>query len=622
MRILIANRGEIARRIIRTVHRLGHHAVAVYSDPDAEMPFVREADERFALGPPDLASTYLSIEKLLEAATATGAGAVHPGYGFLSERPDFAQAVIDRDLVWIGPNPEAIDQMGSKIRARVLAEDCGVPVIPGFDRSQEPDQLANAATEIGFPVLIKASAGGGGKGIRIVRAETEFETALAEAREEARRSFGDDRVIVERYVNRPRHIEVQVVGDRHGTVFDLGTRECSVQRRYQKLLEEAPAPNLPERTSSGVRTAAVTLARAIGYDSAGTVEFVVDGQTGDFYFLEMNTRLQVEHPVTEEVTGVDLVELQIRSAFGERIEPIEFQPAGHAIEARINAEDPAAGFAPRTGTVTEMSVPDGVRWESAVVEGNTVSPHYDPMIAKLIVHGPDRSHALDRLASTLDRLVIGGVPSNAGFHRWLVDLPAVRAAEVTTRLLDETPPPAPPNESEAAIAAAGIWERSRTMASTDPWRSLTDFRLTPGSVRRIVHLRGAETHDIEVDPAGAEPQVASVVGPGRIAVNLEGHTFGFTVLDREERWAPGGTGGHRGSDVVVAPFPGVVAEVRVGAGEVVEPGQTLLVLEAMKMLHPVHAPGRGVVAAVAVDIGDTVTTNQTLIEFDNGEEEE
>ena len=622
MRILIANRGEIARRIIRTAHRLGHQAVAVYADPDADMPFSHEADDRYALGPPDVASTYLSIEKLLEAAEATGADAVHPGYGFLSERPDFARAVIDGGLVWIGPNPDAIDQMGSKIRARSLAADSGVPVIPGFDRSQEPDQLANAATEIGFPVLIKASAGGGGKGIRIVRAEADFETALAEAREEARRSFGDDRVIVERYVNRPRHIEVQVVGDRHGTVFDLGTRECSVQRRYQKLLEEAPAPNLPEDTVSGVRESAVALARAIGYDSAGTVEFVVDGETGDFYFLEMNTRLQVEHPVTEEVTGVDLVEMQIRAAVGERLEPIDFHPRGHAIEVRINAEDPSAGFAPRTGTVSELSVPGGVRWESAVVAGNTVSPHYDPMIAKLIVHGPDRSQALDRLAAALDRLVIGGIPSNAGFHRWLVDLPAVRAAEVTTRLLDEMPPPPAPDESEAAKLAAGIWARSQTVVSADPWHSLTDFRVTPGRVRRVVHLQGDETHDIEVDPTLPEPGVARVVGNGRIAVNVDGHTFGFTVLGREERWAPGGSGGHGGAEVVVAPFPGVVAEVRVAAGDTVEPGQTLLVLEAMKMLHPVHAPGRGVVAAVAVAKGDTVAGNQVLIEFENGEEEE
>ncbi|MFP5332700.1 MAG: acetyl/propionyl/methylcrotonyl-CoA carboxylase subunit alpha [Acidimicrobiia bacterium] len=622
MRILIANRGEIARRIIRTARRLGHETVAVYADPDAQMPFVAEADARYPLGPPDLAATYLSIERLMEAAHATGAEAVHPGYGFLSERPEFARAVIEAGLVWIGPNPDAIESMGSKIRARRLATQAGIPVIPGFDASQDPNDLAAAAIEIGFPVLIKASAGGGGKGIRIVHDAADFGTALAEAKEEGRRSFGDDRVIVERYVTRPRHIEVQVVADRHGTVFDLGTRECSVQRRYQKLLEEAPAPNLPSATEAGVRAAAVALAQAIGYDSAGTVEYVVDGDTGDFYFLEMNTRLQVEHPVTEEITGFDLVEFQIRAALGDQLETVAFTPTGHAIEVRINAEDPAAGFAPRTGTVSELAVPDDVRWESGVVAGNEVSPHYDPMIAKFIVRGPDRQAALDRMARALDRLVIGGLASNTGFHRWLVDHPAVRTATVTTRLLDDTPPPAPPGEATAAVLAARIWLAAQPVVGDNPWRALAGFRLTPRPGFRIVHLQGVSVHDVEVDPAGAAPDNAAVIRERRVAVNVEGHGFGFTVLKREERWAPGGSGGHGDAEVVTAPFPGLIAELHVGAGDAVEPGQTLVVLEAMKMLHPIHAPGRGVVTAVRVDIGDTVTTNQTLIEFDNGEEEE
>ena len=621
MRILIANRGEIARRIIRTARRLGHETIAVYSDPDAGTPFVSEADDRFALGPPDLSATYLSIDRLLEAATATGADAVHPGYGFLSERPDFARAVVDAGLIWIGPHADAIDAMGSKIRARALAAGARVPVIPGYDASQDPSDLATAAAEIGFPVLIKASAGGGGKGIRIVEGADRFEDALSEARDEGRRSFGDDRVIVERYVSRPRHIEVQVVADRHGTVFDLGTRECSVQRRYQKLMEEAPAPNLTAETETGVRTAAVELARAISYDSAGTVEFVVDGVTGDFFFLEMNTRLQVEHPVTEAVTGLDLVELQVRAAVGERLDAVEFVPNGHAIEVRINAEDPAAGYAPRTGTISELHVPGGVRWESGVVAGSQVSPHYDPMIAKLIVHGADRAGALDQLGAALDRLVIGGVPTNAGLHRWLVDHPAVRSAEVTTRLLDETPPPPGPDEAVAAEVAADLWLRSRSVETDGPWRALEAFRVTPHRPRRVVHLSGEDRHDIDADGTGPAPGNAHVGTDTRIAVNVEGHTFGFTVLSREERWAPAGAGGHGDAEVVIAPFPGVVAEVLVRAGDAVEAGQTLVVLEAMKMLHPVHAPGRGVVARVSVSDGDTVAGNQVLIEFDHGEEE-
>ena len=621
MRILIANRGEIARRIIRTARRLGHRTVAVYSDPDAAMPFVAEADDRFALGPPDLASTYLSIERLMEAATATGADAIHPGYGFLSERSEFARAVVDAGMIWIGPHPDAIESMGSKIRARALAVAAGVPVIPGFDTSQDPADLAAAAAEIGFPVLIKASAGGGGKGIRIVDRTEEFERALAEAREEGRRSFGDERVIVERYVNRPRHIEVQIVADRHGTVFDLGTRECSVQRRYQKLLEEAPAPNLPSATETGVRKAAVELARGIDYDSVGTVEYVVDGETGAFFFLEMNTRLQVEHPVTEEITSVDLVEMQIRAAVGERLTPVDFAPNTHAIEVRINAEDPAAGFAPRTGKVSELQVPDGVRWESGVVCGSEVTPHYDPMIAKLIVHAPERTVALHKLRDALDRLVIGGVPSNAGFHRWLVGHPLVRAAEVTTRLLDETPPPPPPDEADAAEIAAGIWIRTRPNPHGDPWRALGDLRVTPHRPRRLVHLLGNGPHDIEVKDASPVCGNAFALGPNRVAVNIEGHTLGFTVMTRSERWAPSGSGGHGDADVAAAPFPGVVAQVLVRVGEAVEAGQVLVVLEAMKMLHPVHATGNGVVAAVRVSVGDTVAGTQVLIEFDNGEEE-
>jgi acetyl/propionyl-CoA carboxylase alpha subunit len=392
MRILIANRGEIARRIERTAHRLGHETVAVYADPDRDAPFVAEATASVHIGPAALAESYLSPERLLDAARRSGASAVHPGYGFLSESAAFARAVVDAGLVWIGPHPKAIERMGSKIESRGLAAAAGVPTIPGFDRSQDPADLAKAAEGIGFPVLVKASAGGGGKGIRIVHAAEQFASALEQAAREAERMFGDATVMVERYVGHARHVEVQVVGDRHGGVIDLGTRECSVQRRYQKLLEEAPAPNLSDATRSGLCDAARELARSIGYDSTGTVEFVVDDDTGDYFFLEMNTRLQVEHPVTEEITGLDLVELQLLCAAGEPLplSQAEVQLRGHAFEVRLNAEDPAAGFVPRVGTVTHLRIPEGIRWDGGIELGSEVTPHYDSLLAKLIVSGPDR----------------------------------------------------------------------------------------------------------------------------------------------------------------------------------------------------------------------------------------
>ena len=409
MRILIANRGEIARRIQRTAHGLGHETVAVFADPDRDAPHVREATLAVRIGPADLAASYLSIERIVDAAKRSGATAVHPGYGFLAENPAFARAIEASGIVWIGPHAKAIERMGSKIEARRLAAAAGVATIPGFDASQDPADLAKAAAEIGYPVLIKASAGGGGKGIRIVHEASAFPAALAEARAESKRAFGDDAVIVERYVQRPRHVEVQVLGDRHGNVVELGTRECSVQRRYQKLLEEAPAPNLPAATRAGLRDAAAELARSIAYDSAGTVEFVVDDENGDYFFLEMNTRLQVEHPVTEAVTGLDLVELQIRSAAGEPpFGQADVVLAGHAFEARINAEDASADFAPQIGRVTHLHVPHGVRFESGIELGSEVTPWYDPMVAKLVVAGPDRAAARAKLAAALDGLLIGG----------------------------------------------------------------------------------------------------------------------------------------------------------------------------------------------------------------------
>ncbi len=620
MRILIANRGEIARRVIRTARALGHTTIAVFADPDASAPFVAEADVSFHLGPADLASSYLSVERLLAAIAETGADAVHPGYGFLSENAAFAEAVVDAGCRWIGPRPEAIRMMGSKIEARRLAAAAGVPIIPGFDESQDPEALAQAADGIGYPVLVKAAAGGGGKGIRIVHEPAGFGAALAEAAAEAERSFGDASMIVERFIQRPRHVEVQIIGDRHGSVIHLGTRECSVQRRYQKLLEEAPAPNLPPETREGLHEVAVALATSIGYDSAGTVEFVVDDETGDYFFLEMNTRLQVEHPVTEEVTGLDLVELMIRVAEGEPL-PItqdDVTFSGHAVEARVNAEDPANGFAPQIGTVSHLVVPSGVRWDSAVLAGSEITPYYDAMVAKLIVAGADRATALRRLGAALDELVLGGLVTNTGFQRWLIDREPVRDGRVTTRFLDETDLPSRPEPAAAAAAEAWAAAVSSSVDHTSVWLGAGSFSLTPHrrSLPRVVVDADGVAHEVARGADSDRAAVASVSLADRtVAVNVDGHTQTFAVPSRSERWAPVGAGGHGSAGAVVAPFPGGVTEVAVSVGSTVAAGDPVVVIEAMKMLHTLTAAGPGTVEEVRVAVGDQVASNQVLVTF-------
>jgi acetyl/propionyl-CoA carboxylase alpha subunit len=510
--------------------------------------------------------------------------------------------------------------MGSKIEARRLAVASNVPVIPGYAESQEPADLAAAAERIGYPVLVKAAAGGGGKGIRIVHAPDGFEAALTQASTEAERSFGDGAMIVERYVQRPRHVEVQVVGDHHGHVIHLGTRECSVQRRYQKVLEEAPAPNLPDATRAGLHDSAVQLAAAIGYDSAGTVEFIVDDETGDYFFLEMNTRLQVEHPVTESVTGLDLVELMIRVADDEPLPISQADVAftGHAFEARINAEDAAHGFAPQIGTVTHLSVPLHVRWDSAIVEGDAITPFYDPMIAKLIVDGPDRETARLRLAAALDELVLGGIITNTGFHRWLIDQQPVVDGRITTRFLDETELPAAPQP--ALAEAAGLWQHARrTTRRSTAWDALGTFRVTPHENTLPVALRSldGEVHEVAAEPTdGPLPPATVRVRERSVAVNVDGHTHTFTVPTRSERWAPAGSTGHGHAGAVVAPFPAAVTEVAVTPGQHVAGGEAVVVIEAMKMLHTLTAAGPGVVAEVRVAPGDQIATNHVLVTFE------
>jgi acetyl/propionyl-CoA carboxylase alpha subunit len=658
MRILIANRGEIARRVIRTARRLGHETVAVYGDPDRNAAHVQEADVQYRLGPASLAESYLSQERLLDAIRETGADAVHPGYGFLAENAAFARAVIGAGARWIGPHPEAVERMGSKIEARHIAADAGVPIIPGYDESQDPADLAAAAERIGFPVLVKAAAGGGGKGIRIVHSSDGFAAALAEASSEAERNFGDGAMIVERYIQRPRHVEVQIVGDRHGNAIHLGTRECSVQRRYQKVLEEAPAPNLPDATRSGLQDAAVSLAHAMAYDSAGTVEFIVDDTNGEFFFLEMNTRLQVEHPVTEEVTGLDIVELMILSAQDERLPVTQTDVTftGHAFECRINAENPADGFTPDIGTIEHLYVgferrfggpPTGrFRWDAAVREGDDVTPFYDSMIAKLIVWDDDRPTALETLRSYLDGLRIEGLVTTGPFHRWLVDQHPVVEGRVTTRFLDETPIPADP--VPAAPFAARAWGGNSSAGGGSVFEHLGDFRLSPHRPDVPLVLRSIDGALHEAKPSEwAAPTAVAVEGwsaypgsydpdssaggaaaPTRSTVNfdrrtvtvvLDGYPHHFHVPERSEIWAGDAVSGAAHGDAVVAPFPGSVAEVTVAPGQTVAAGDTCVVIEAMKMLHTLTAPVAGTVAEVAVAVGDQVASQQVLVTFDSEE---
>jgi acetyl-CoA carboxylase biotin carboxylase subunit len=440
--VLVANRGEIALRIVRGARESGIRSVAVYSDADRLAPHVLEADEAYPIGPAPAAESYLVSSRLIDVAQRAGADAVHPGYGFLAERADFARSVEAAGLVFVGPSPEAIDAMGDKSEARRRAAEAGVPIVPGLaEPARDADEAARAAADIGFPVLLKAAAGGGGKGMRVVREPGELTRAFEAASREATAAFGDGRVYLERCIERPRHIEIQVLGDAHGNVVHLGERECSIQRRHQKLIEEAPATDLPADIRNAMGEAAVRAAKAVDYRSAGTVEFLY--HEGQFYFLEMNTRLQVEHPVTELVTGIDLVQWQFRIASGERLAftQDDVRMSGHAIECRITSEDPASGFLPSTGTISHVEVPSGpgVRWDGGISRGFEVSLHYDPLLAKLIAFAPDRAAAITRMARALDELVIDGVETSAPYLRRVMDEPDFNAGKLSTAYVEEHP---------------------------------------------------------------------------------------------------------------------------------------------------------------------------------------
>ncbi|RMB86229.1 acetyl-CoA carboxylase biotin carboxylase subunit [Streptomyces shenzhenensis] len=628
--VLVANRGEIAVRVIRTLRALGVRSVAVFSDADADARHVREADTAVRLGPPPAAESYLSVERLLEAAARTGAQAVHPGYGFLAENADFARACAQAGLVFIGPPADAIALMGDKIRAKETVRAAGVPVVPGSSGSGLSDaRLAAAAREIGMPVLLKPSAGGGGKGMRLVREASALADEIAAARREARASFGDDTLLAERWIERPRHIEIQVLADEHGNVVHLGERECSLQRRHQKVVEEAPSVLLDEATRAAMGAAAVQAARSCGYRGAGTVEFIMPGgDPSSYYFMEMNTRLQVEHPVTELVTGLDLVEWQLRVAAGELL-PLaqrEIRLTGHAIEARICAEDPARGFLPSGGTVLRLREPqgDGVRTDSGLSEGTEIGSRYDPMLSKVIAYGPDRATALRRLRAALAETVTLGVPTNAGFLRRLLAHPAVVAGELDTGLVERVvaglvPAEVPEEVYEAAAAVRLDALRPAGDGWTDPFSVPNGWRL--GGVPRPVSFSLRVTDPVEYTPRGTH-----TVTDDQVSVTLDGvrHTFyragdwlgrdgdAWPVRDHDPVAASLTRAGLAGADSLTAPMPGTVTVVKVAVGDEVSAGQSLLVVEAMKMEHVVSAPHAGTVTELDVRPGSTVAMDQVL----------
>lgn len=622
-RLLIANRGEIACRIIETARALGLETVAVYSDADAGARHVRHADVARRIGPAPASESYLDAGAILKAAKDTGADAIHPGYGFLSENADFAEAVIKAGIAWVGPKPETIRAMGLKDEAKRIAEEAGVPVLPGYrGEDQSLAALKAAAKEIGYPLLIKAVAGGGGRGIREVREPGELAAALESAQREAENAFSDGRVMLEKLVERPRHIEVQVFGDTHGNVLHLFERDCSLQRRRQKVVEEAPAPGMSDEVRAAMTRAAVKLAEAVGYQGAGTVEFIVDG-TGpltseSFWFLEMNTRLQVEHPVTEMITGLDLVALQLRVAAGEALglaqDDIAFE--GHAIEARICAEDPSDNFRPGAGRIEAFGILDeagdgAVRWDTGFEPGDRVPPDYDSMLAKLIIHGETRDAAIDGLLETLAHTQLVGVPGNAGFiGRCVVSEDFGEAvhhvnwiAEMGEALM------APPAENRQAVLAA-VADILLTPSGPGPWEARDGWRLN-GPVRRRLRL-AVDGEVVEADdtppPDDAPIPLITDLAPGRYAATAAGDSFLIEVPDYEAE-----AEAIEGGDVVKAPMPGKLIAVNGAPGVAVEKGATLAVMEAMKMEHALTAPRDGVIAALEAAAGDQVAEGDVLI---------
>ena len=615
--VLIANRGEIACRVIRTARAMGIRTVAVYSDADANALHVRMADTAVHIGPAPVRESYLLGQNILAAARESGAEAIHPGYGFLSENAEFAQSVIDAGLVWVGPDPASITAMGLKDAAKTLMIAAGVPVTPGYmGEDQSPALLAEEAAKIGYPVLIKAVAGGGGKGMRLVEAASDFAEALASCQREAQGAFGNAHVLIEKYIPAPRHIEVQVFGDAHGNVVHLFERDCSLQRRHQKVIEEAPAPGMDAITRERLCAAAVRAAAAVNYCGAGTIEFIADGSgkldADRIWFMEMNTRLQVEHPVTEAITGVDLVEWQLRVASGEPLPLTQAQITltGHAVEARLYAEDPSAGFLPSIGRLDHLVLPTTGRVDTGVTQGDAVSPYYDPMLAKLIRHGDTREAAFAGLAAMAATVECWPVRTNAAFLAHALTDPAVVAGQIDTGLVgrrgdDWAARPVPGDALLQRVAA-----QFHAAADPGPAPQLSGWRLNAPPVP--VELR--------LDDGDAVHGVTPAAGSGSTTPNPRGilaSEAGATWLIKP--WRPAGADAEGGAGAIVAPMPGLVTSVSVAAGDRVAKGQTLLTLEAMKMEQAIKSPIDGVVAELPVRTGQQVGAEALLIRIEKDE---
>jgi 3-methylcrotonyl-CoA carboxylase alpha subunit len=653
--VLIANRGEIACRVIRTARRLGLSTVAVYSDADAGALHVAMADRAVHIGPAPARESYLLGERIIAAAKATGADAIHPGYGFLSENATFAEAVAAAGLVFIGPPASAIRAMGGKSEAKALMEGAGVPLVPGYHGAdQDESLLAAEAARIGFPVLIKASAGGGGKGMKVAESAVEFAAALASAKREAKASFGDDRVLVEKYLARPRHVEIQVFADSQGDCVYLFERDCSIQRRHQKVVEEAPAPGMDPAIRARMGAAAVAAAKAIGYVGAGTVEFLLDSDNS-FYFMEMNTRLQVEHPVTEAITGQDLVEWQLRVAAGDPLPLRQEQLAinGHAIEVRLYAEDPAKGFLPQTGRLSHLRFPDTgphVRVDTGVRAGDAISIHYDPMIAKLIVWDRDRASAVQRLRRALAATEIGGLNANVPFLSAIAAHPGFLAADLDTRFIerygdDLLPPHAAPAADVLALASLGLVLSRREPGAADPWGAVGGLLLNLPAQDRLEWREPGETamfpvtviwarDGFAIQAEGQELSVrdAALAADRTLTLCLDGQRLTARwVRDGEgvTLFHAGGThrlllldphaGSHgdaAGHGRLTAPMPGKVIALLVEAGAAVTKGQPVIVLEAMKMEHTLKAPSDGTVTHLRYQVGDQVAEGVELVGFE------
>ncbi|MEA2883384.1 MAG: 3-methylcrotonyl-CoA carboxylase alpha subunit [Bradyrhizobium sp.] len=651
--LLVANRGEIACRVIRTARAMGLRTVAVYSEADRDALHVAMADEAVLLGPARARDSYLNIERVIEAAWQSGAEAVHPGYGFLSENADFAQACADAGLVFVGPTAAMMTAMGSKSGSKALMEKAGVPLVPGYHgEAQDEATLAKAAGSIGFPVLVKASAGGGGRGMRVVGTAGELAAAIVSAKREAKAAFGDDRMLIEKYVQNPRHIEVQVIGDSHGNLLSLFERECTLQRRHQKVIEEAPSPTLDAAQREAVCAAARKAAAAVAYVGAGTIEFVSDGR--DVFFIEMNTRLQVEHPVTELIAGIDLVEWQLRVAFGEKLplQQDEIRFNGHAIEARVYAENPQKNFMPSVGKIRTWRTPeqtDGLRIDAGYREGDTVSPHYDAMLAKVIASAPTREAAIDRLHRALQETDVRGVVTNIPFLAALVTHPEVRANRIDTGFIERelktlTPHPAPPGDLELCAAVAAILRMEREAARADPpspWRTsgwmpvgrrqrVFSFRHGQGAEHRVTLTygggpatlsTGAQEFAFASSPADGGFDLTLDGAKSRVAAVVEGHELYLRTRNGrfDLHWVDpfGGDDEEQvGEDKIVAPLPGTVVALLAEVGATLEKGAPILTLEVMKMEQTLRAPFAGVLKAIKCKVGDIVQEGVELAEIE------